>query len=224
MKPIFRYASLQFTAALSGKLTVVDASIHETHFPLWLLHSIVGHSIPHLDMVVHMYCAAKHAVTALTEGLRRELVKQNSKIRVSVSTTSLSCAVLFSISSSNSVRHTHQNVLMPFLVRIISIHVVPHRHLWARCLDTMWEPRRLTTLWASTACYRDRFTLPLPLSMPSFCISMVPLLIIFVITVLNSNSRWLVTCIYRCRAHIYPNASGETPVNSCMALVCYCVS
>jgi hypothetical protein len=25
----------------------------------------------------------------------------------------------------------------------------------------MWEPRRLTTLWASTACYRDSFTLPL---------------------------------------------------------------
>jgi hypothetical protein len=24
----------------------------------------------------------------------------------------------------------------------------------------MWEPRRLTTLWASTACYRDNFTLP----------------------------------------------------------------
>jgi hypothetical protein len=22
----------------------------------------------------------------------------------------------------------------------------------------MWEPRRLTTLWASTACYKDRFT------------------------------------------------------------------
>jgi hypothetical protein len=22
----------------------------------------------------------------------------------------------------------------------------------------MWEPRRLTTLWASTACYRDNFT------------------------------------------------------------------
>jgi hypothetical protein len=22
----------------------------------------------------------------------------------------------------------------------------------------MWEPRRLTTLWASTACYRDTFT------------------------------------------------------------------
>jgi hypothetical protein len=24
---------------------------------------------------------------------------------------------------------------------------------------TMWEPRRLTTLWISTACYRDSFTL-----------------------------------------------------------------
>jgi hypothetical protein len=23
----------------------------------------------------------------------------------------------------------------------------------------MWEPRRLTTLWAYTACYRDSFTL-----------------------------------------------------------------
>jgi hypothetical protein len=22
----------------------------------------------------------------------------------------------------------------------------------------MWEPRRLTTLWATTACYRDSFT------------------------------------------------------------------
>jgi hypothetical protein len=28
----------------------------------------------------------------------------------------------------------------------------------------MWEPRRLTTLWASTACYRDSLALP-------FCIS-----------------------------------------------------
>jgi hypothetical protein len=26
----------------------------------------------------------------------------------------------------------------------------------------MWEPQRLTTLWASTACYRDSFTLLLP--------------------------------------------------------------
>jgi hypothetical protein len=31
--------------------------------------------------------------------------------------------------------------------------------LWADCLDKMWEPRRLTALSASTACYRGSFTI-----------------------------------------------------------------
>jgi hypothetical protein len=37
-------------------------------------------------------------------------------------------------------------------------------NLTAICEPTvhkMWKPRRLTTLWASTACYRDRFTFTL---------------------------------------------------------------
>jgi hypothetical protein len=33
----------------------------------------------------------------------------------------------------------------------------PDRHLWADRLENV-EPRRLTTLWASTSCYRDSFT------------------------------------------------------------------
>jgi hypothetical protein len=34
----------------------------------------------------------------------------------------------------------------------------PYRHLWSDCLQKIWEPRRLTTLRAFTACYRDSFT------------------------------------------------------------------
>jgi short-subunit dehydrogenase len=47
-------------------------------------HSVAGH-VPPGDSVA-MYFATKHAVTALTEGLRREIIKLKSKIRVTVST------------------------------------------------------------------------------------------------------------------------------------------
>jgi NAD(P)-dependent dehydrogenase (short-subunit alcohol dehydrogenase family) len=49
------------------------------------LFSIAGHGLPQSSNMLHMYAATKHAVTALTEGLRRELVKESSRIRVTVS-------------------------------------------------------------------------------------------------------------------------------------------
>jgi hypothetical protein len=49
----------------------------------------------------------------------------------------------------------------------------------------MWEPRRLTTLWASTACYRDSFTF------------IFTSLIIKVLTIFKMNS-----CVYTyCHVH-----------------------
>nr|CAD7198835.1 unnamed protein product [Timema douglasi] len=45
------------------------------------INSITGHYIPNI-LNIHLYSATKHAVTVLTEGLRRELVALNSHIRV----------------------------------------------------------------------------------------------------------------------------------------------
>jgi hypothetical protein len=35
----------------------------------------------------------------------------------------------------------------------------PHHQLWSSIVYKIWEPRRLITLWTSTASYRDSFTL-----------------------------------------------------------------
>nr|CAD7616738.1 unnamed protein product [Timema genevievae] len=45
------------------------------------INSVLGHSLPG-GRNVSMYHASKHAVTVLTEGLRRELVQLGSKIKV----------------------------------------------------------------------------------------------------------------------------------------------
>ncbi|XP_069691186.1 dehydrogenase/reductase SDR family member 11-like isoform X2 [Periplaneta americana] len=48
------------------------------------INSISGHGLPPSSTMCYMYGATKNAVTMLAEGLRRELVKNNSKIRVTI--------------------------------------------------------------------------------------------------------------------------------------------
>ena len=49
------------------------------------INSVWGHSVPYANMKNNVYPATKHAITALTEVLRQELiVKKMKKIRVSV--------------------------------------------------------------------------------------------------------------------------------------------
>lgn len=50
------------------------------------INSIAGHSVPPLPNY-NVYPASKYAVTALTETLRQELTKMDSKIKVSVRMT-----------------------------------------------------------------------------------------------------------------------------------------
>lgn len=47
------------------------------------INSVAGHWVPFFDGI-SIYPASKHAVTALTETLRQELISKGSKIRVTV--------------------------------------------------------------------------------------------------------------------------------------------
>jgi hypothetical protein len=62
---------------------------------------------------------------------------------------------------------TAQPTLLTYLRSWALLHQLPivqplvdsqtYRHLWADCLDKMWESWRLKTLWVFTVCYKDSF-------------------------------------------------------------------
>jgi hypothetical protein len=47
----------------------------------------------------------------------------------------------------------------------------------------MWEPRRLTTLWAFTACYRDRFTVLLVLAVVVVVAAVIVIVVVVAVVV-----------------------------------------
>ncbi|XP_069683470.1 dehydrogenase/reductase SDR family member 11-like isoform X2 [Periplaneta americana] len=73
---VFALSSCTKEAVQSMKERNVDDG-HIVH-----INSLLGHVIPPAEYSLFMYTASKHAVTALAEGLRRELVSQKSRIRV----------------------------------------------------------------------------------------------------------------------------------------------
>ena len=62
-----------------------------------VLCSMAGHRLPSKELT--FYSATKHAVTALTEGLKRELVEAKSHIRISVNNSATCTAVLTAVTT-----------------------------------------------------------------------------------------------------------------------------
>ncbi|XP_025832723.1 farnesol dehydrogenase-like isoform X2 [Agrilus planipennis] len=85
-----------FGLCIATREAVRDMRTHQTSGHIIHMNSIAGHTIPYFPGTsVNVYAAAKFAVTALTETLRRELMNCNLKIKV----TSISPGVVASESS-----------------------------------------------------------------------------------------------------------------------------
>jgi hypothetical protein len=92
-----------------------------------------------------------------------------------------------------------------------------HRHLWNGCLHKMWEPRRLTTLWVSTTCYRYIFTF-LPFTFYYYISSIIKGEILWYVCYWNSGEPHCsdfktVVLSFLCAMYQY----------SCIFFVCVCV-
>jgi short-subunit dehydrogenase len=68
-------------------------------------YSVLGHVVPPKNTPVYMYAASKAANVTLTEGLRRELLQMNSKIRLTVSSTPCACVMVKNFSSVSEYFH-----------------------------------------------------------------------------------------------------------------------
>lgn len=69
---------------IATRETVKDMRENETNGHIININSVLGHFIYHVSYA-NIYPASKHAVTALTEALRMELISLGTKIKITVS-------------------------------------------------------------------------------------------------------------------------------------------
>ena len=72
------------TVAVASREAIKIMSESNTAGHIVNINSVLGHQVPSIPGF-HMYIASKHALTAFSESLRLELVRNGSKIKVTVS-------------------------------------------------------------------------------------------------------------------------------------------